>query len=240
VQAGRHYWLTVVSVGVLGALAYVLAGAGARVGQRVHVSFIGGLVAEIIAVVAFAGMARMVGRILWVHGDAFDWGPESDFSDPLHKEPARGTRKRSATAEAAAQALGEGGVVREKPEPMLAKDVIQALGQRNNLRALKLYESRPSWNPKLFTDRNLLDIGMAALNASKQELAEKTLSAVAGGKGPIAGRAMLGLARAYEQAGRDRESIRALWQQIIERYPGTDMARAAAANLQGAPAPPPA
>jgi hypothetical protein len=234
VQAGRHFWLTVASVGVLVPLAYVLAGAGVQVTQRWRVSFLGGLVAEVIAFVAFAAMARLVGRIVWLHGDAFDWGPESHFRDPLITEPARGTRKRPEPIAGAGQASGaEGGAVREKPEPMLAREVIQALGQRSTLRALKLYESRASWSEKLFTERHLLDLGLAALNAAKLELAEKILSLVVAGKSPVAGRAMLGLARTYQQTGRDPESIRALWQQIVERYPGTDMARAAASSLEG-------
>jgi hypothetical protein len=241
VQAGRHYWYTVLSVGLLGALAYVLATTGADLGQRIQVAVLGTLVTQLVAILAFAVMARLIGRILWVRGDAFDWGAESEFHDPLLNEMARGARKRIQPAPGApgeAAATGETTGIRQKPEPMLAREVTEALSQRNPLRALKLYESRATWNEKLFTDRHLLDIGTAALNAGKLELAEKTLARVAQAKLPIAGRAMLGLARTYEQSGKDPATVRTLWQQIVERFPGTDMAKTAAARLEAAAAPP--
>jgi hypothetical protein len=241
VQAGRHYWYTVLAVALLGALAYVLASTGADLGQRITVPVLGTLLAQLVAILAFAAMARLIGRILWVRGDAFDWGAETDFHDPLLDQPARGARKRTQPAAGGdpASSGGETTGVRQKPEPMLAREVLEALAQRNPLRALKLYEARATWNEKLFTDRHLLDIGTAALNSAKLELAEKVLSRAAQSKLPIAGRAMLGLARTYEQAGRDPETIRALWQQIVQRFPGTDMAKTAANRLEAAAAAPP-
>lgn len=241
-QTGRHYWMTIVSLALLAALAVALTNTGAQVAQRVHVPFLGQVVAELFALVAFAAMARMVGRILWVHGHAFDWGPESHFADPLLADPPRGTRKRPPPVAAAAGGPGgeEGTGIRQKPEPMVAKEVIEALAARSIQRALKLYESRPSWTEKLFTERHMLDLGMGALNAGKLELAEKALARAVQAKGPIAGRAMLALARAQEQAGKDPAAVRALWQQVVERFPGTDMARAATAKLEAAPAPSPA
>jgi hypothetical protein len=242
VQAGRHYWYTVAAVALLGTLSYVLAITGADLGQRISVAALGTLVAQLVAIIAFAVMARLIGRILWVRGDAFDWGAESEFCDPLLPELARGVpRKRAPVSGAPGEAAstGETTGVRQKPEGMMAREVLEALTQRNPIRALKLYEARASWNEKLFNDRNLLDLGTAALNSGKLELAEKTLARVAQAKLPIAGRAMLALARAYEQGGKDPEAIRTLWQQIVERFPGTDMAKTAAARLDSAASAPP-
>jgi hypothetical protein len=241
-QTGRHYWMTIVGVALLAALSVALTNTGAQVAERVHVAFLSQVIAELFALLAVAAMARMVGRILWVHGHAFDWGPESHFSDPLLADPPRGNRKRPPPV-AAAQGTGapgeEGTGIRQKPEPMVAREIIEALAARSTQRALKLYESRPSWSEKLFTERHLLDLGTAALNAAKLELAERTLARAAQSKGPVAGRAMLALARAQEQGGKDPATVRALWQQIVERFPGTDMARAASAKLDAAPAPAP-
>jgi hypothetical protein len=179
-------------------------------------------------------MARLIGSILWVRGDAFDWGPEHSFRDPVLSEDARGTRRKANSGlfpEGEAAASPEAWEpVKEKPEPMLARDVVQALGQRQNARALKLYESRRSWSDKTFNERQLFDLGTAAVNASKLDLAETLLEGLTEAKGPLGGRAMLALAKVYEQTNQAYRA-RQLYREILEKFPGTDMARAADAKL---------
>jgi hypothetical protein len=181
-------------------------------------------------------MARLIGSILWVRGDAFDWGPEASFRDPLLREDARGTRRKTSSGvfpESGATASSDSWEpVKEKPEPMLARDVIQALGQRHNVRALKLYESRRSWSEKTFNERQLFDLGTAAVNASKLDLAQTLLEGLTEAKGPLGGRAMLALAKVYEQTNQGYLA-RKLYQDIVEKFPGTDMARAAETKLGG-------
>ncbi len=234
-RIGGRYWLTVAALIGMGAVAVRFGALGGQIASSVQTPIFGRFLAEWVSLVAFVMIGRLTGWLLFVHGEAFDWGLARDFLDPVLKVDAQGTRRRTELgAESEGQAAaGAAAPVKEKPEPLAAKDVIRAIEDDNFTRALKLYGARATWDPTRFNDRQLFDLAAAAARARNNALAERLYLAASDKPGPLASRSMLALAKLYEDALKAPEKAAAVYGRVVEKFPGSDQAKVAENKLKG-------
>lgn len=238
-RVGKRYVLTVLSLAVLGCVAAGLSSSAARVRQRVQTPIVGSVLAELVALCLIAAMARLVGALLYFHGEAFDWGMPSDYLDPvLRGVDAKGTYKGAArtTAGAARTTPVEGvpgaGAPRQKTEKELAKQVHNALLDNNVPRAIRLYLARPKWDGKLFDQNQLFTMGNTARRAKNLDGAIRLLTDAIEAKGSIASRVLVVLAQIYGDDLKNPEKAGELYRLVIEKHPQSDGARLATKKLQ--------
>jgi len=232
-NVGWRYWLTVMFLAALAALGLHLGKYMSAIERAVFIPGVQTFVAELVVMIPFAMVGRLAGWLLFVHGEAFDWGLPADYQDPVLKADATGIRKSLAgDAESAEGATTTSPAVREKPESSLARDVIMHMEEKNFSRALKIYASRPSWTPTLFTDRHLFDLGSAAVRAKKYDEAERLLLAAEAKGGLLTPRALLSLAGLYADALHAPEKAVEIYRRIVDKFPSSDQAKVAARKLE--------
>jgi hypothetical protein len=236
-NVGGRYWLTLPLIVALAAGSLYLGRYLPAVERAVFVPGLATVVAEAVALLPFAMLGRLVGWVLHVHGEAFDWGAPADYQDPVLQADATGIRKAVAAepdGEGGGEPADQGAAVREKPESSLARDVILYMEDKNFTRAIKIYMSRDTWTPTLFTDRQLFDLGTAAVRAKKPAAAERIFLAGEERGGLMAPRTLLALASLYEDARHEPEKAAEIYRRIVEKFPKSDQARVAARKLEDA------
>ncbi|MBL9014287.1 MAG: hypothetical protein JNL83_08925 [Myxococcales bacterium] len=233
---GRSLLGWTVAVVVLGTIAGVAANATTH---QLRASVTAPLASDVVAVApALLGItvvAALIGLLSFVHGDVFGWGDASLYRDPLHPElRAEGVVKatRSADEDDAGASRAPSGTIAPSERADAAK-LADALKTENLSRALRIYESRPSWSAAAVDARKLIVLANGAVRAKQPELAARMLEEAHARGGRTAGQALLALAHLKLEVQGQPDEARALYQQIVDQHAGTEAARIAAKRLAG-------
>jgi len=82
-KAGRDYVITVVAVALMAIPGALILGLVAPLLRALPIPFISRWLGEAASLYVPFVMARMLGTLLRVHGDALDWGNPSDYDEPV-------------------------------------------------------------------------------------------------------------------------------------------------------------
>jgi hypothetical protein len=193
-------------------------------------------------------MARMLGLLLYVHGDRVGYGIESEFYEPALPGVKPRGKKRTARMPAQAQAeaspaprprfieLEPEAAPRPAPTPEpLEAQVVKAVETNALDRALELYRRLPE-NLTSLPAASHVAVGQKAAAVGDYPLAVRALKQVAQltPEDPLAPRACVILARLYGERLGDEASALKLYRHVAGRYPGTDAARFAQSRLKPA------
>lgn len=191
-------------------------------------------------------MARMLGILLHVHGDALDWGNTSDYEDPILDAQPRGTappiKGRVSQPVAPIGAAPIEALAIEESVPTVIATEVTAPGSDNEIgralaaqdlnQALSLYEASPRLPASDLTADEHFALGHAAANAGRFPLAVRALKVAAFSSAAIAPRALVILARVYADGMKDPDSAASLFHETVKRYPGTPAASFAQEQLR--------
>ncbi|MBN8231553.1 hypothetical protein JYK02_28975 [Corallococcus macrosporus] len=217
---------------VLASVHGVLRGCAAWV-VELGLPFVSGLIAQVLTCLMPFCAASLLGRVLYVHGDALGYLPAREFLEPtlgdtapqrvptaLRESPGLPAPEPSA-AEAEAtrdQRLAELGAAVE------ARDVAKALALYGVLHVVPRLKLSPAHH---------LFIGQAAAVEGDFPLSVKALEAAADAAPdePTAPRALVFLARVQGEKLGNAVRAEEIYRYILHRYPDTDAARFAHARL---------
>ncbi|KFA91479.1 hypothetical protein [Archangium violaceum] len=194
-------------------------------------------------------MARMLGLLLYVHGDRVGYGIESEFYEPALPGVKPRGKKRAARVPAQAQPEAHQPAPRPRfielepepaprpaaaPEPLEAQ-VVKAVETNALDQALELYRRLPE-NLASLPAASHVAVGQKAAAAGDYPLAIRALKQVAQltPEDPLAPKACVILARLYGERLGDAASAQKLYRHVVGRYPGTDAARFAQSRLTAA------
>jgi hypothetical protein len=253
-RAGRDYLITVAALALVAIPGAIIQGLMAPLLRALPIPFFCRWLAEAASLYVPFVMARMLGTLLYVHGDALDWGNASDYEervlpDARPRGPAPPPRARTSqpvasvapgagdmielpgedplpTAEAAPAARPEAPAI---PATQPTTEIGQALAAQDLPRAMSLYEAQRQ-HPDLTPDEHFA-VGHAAANAARFPLAVRALKAAAYSTHAIAPRALVILARVYAEGLQDPDSAARLFHETVKRYPGTAAAAFAQQQL---------
>jgi hypothetical protein len=109
-------------------------------------------------------------------------------------------------------------------------EIVRALATKDLERALALYEAAPPAASALGPDHHFA-VGSAAANAGRFPLAVRALKVAAFAPHEIAARAIITLARVYEEGLRDPDAAARLYHETCKRFPDTPAATFARERL---------
>jgi hypothetical protein len=224
-RLGRDYWLAV------GALALLFG--GHVLVQLTIVRLLYALPIPYICRVLAIGaglyfpfvMSRVLGSLLYLRGDALDWGEARDYYEPA----LPGVAPR-APAPAASPAHAEGPVTTASDRlARTAPAEADALPASSASPAA----SAPIPAPAAPADpETLFRAGLLSVKARDFAQATRALKTAAFSGHPIAPKAMVALAQVYSDGLGDPESAARLYREAIRRFPDTEVARFAHGKLQ--------
>lgn len=230
----RIYVGTLFATLALAALAVAASTTASAIERAIPTPILGSALAELpmLAVVAVLGYAISV--LAHVHGDLLGWGTAELLVDPLFpRMVAEGRRKVAArpTETASAEPGAAPAAEVTAQERADATKLANALKAEEMARALRIFESRASWAPDSVTDRQLVILAKAASRARKVPLAQQMLEQACERKGRSAGQAWIALAQLHGDALGQPDKARDIYRQVVDQFPGTDVAKLAAAQL---------
>ncbi|OJT22795.1 hypothetical protein BO221_23575 [Archangium sp. Cb G35] len=215
------------------------------------IPLVASVLAEAISLYVPFVMARMLGLLLYVHGDRVGYGIESEFYEPALPGVKPRGKKRAARVPAQAQPEAQQPAPRPRfielePEPAprpaavpepepLEVQVVKAVETNALDRALELYRRLPE-NLASLPAASHVAVGQKAAAAGDYPLAIRALKQVAqlSPEDPLAPKACVILARLYGERLGDAASAQKLYRHVVGRYPGTDAARFAQSRLTAA------
>lgn len=219
---GRPYLMVTAFLVPLALLYVVLMAVGMWVSSW-PVPLVAPVVGEAISLYVPFVVARMLGLLLYVHGDRVGYGVDSEFYEAALPGVKPQGRKRAAR-----------GSVQERhtPPSPLESQVMQAVEANALDQALDLYRRLPERLPPLNAASHLA-VGQRAATVGDYHVAVRALKQVGQytPEDPLAPRACVILARLYGERLGDAQSARKLYQHVVSRYPGTDAARFAQSKL---------
>lgn len=193
--------------------------------------------AETLTLIAPIMMARALGLLLYVRGDAVGYGLESDYYEPA-LPGAEPLAKRPAPFRHAQLVPDSELPPAEQPLPGALPDLAtlaQAIEARDIAQALALYPALHAVPDakKAVTPAQHLFVGQAAASQGQYELAVQALETAAdiAPDEPTAPRALVMLARVYGERLQEPERAEGIYRYIVHRYPDTDASRFAAQRL---------
>ncbi len=231
-RVGRDYALAVAALGVLFILRVLLGVVGVFV-TKAPVPVVAGWVAELLALYAPFAMARVLGTLLHVRGDVLGYGMPEDYLEPVLRDEARGSLTF-------ADGRRSGGAPSTSGEPAasngigaIMEAVRRAVDANDVDRAVELYASAPEFAPHQLRPTYHFAIGQGAATRGNYPLAVRALTAAseADPADPIAPRAFVVLARVYGERMNEPRKADAIYQFVIERYPGTSAAQFALTRM---------
>jgi hypothetical protein len=220
--------------------------------SSLNIPLVASVLAEGISLYIPFVMARMLGLLLYVHGDRVGYGIESEFYEPAL--PGVKPRGKKRTARGPAQEQPEAGLpaprprfieLEPEPEPAprpaaapeprpepLEVQVVKAVETNALDRALELYRRLPE-NLASLPAASHVAVGQKAAAVGDYPLAVRALKQVAqlSPEDPLAPKACVILARLYGERLGDAASAQKLYRHVVSRYPGTDAARFAQSRL---------
>jgi len=239
-RLGKTYVITLVAATLLVALSVVGAAAAAAIRQAIPTPILRDAVAQLPMLAGLAMLGHVIGMLAHVHGDSIGWGSAELFVDPLFPHMvAEGRRKLAArpaveaSADAAPTTTAQIALVPPRERSDAAK-LSAALKAEELARALRIYESRDSWNPASIEDRHLVTLAKAAARAWKLTLAQRLLAEACGRSGRSVGPALLALAQLHADVLKEPAKAREIYARVVSEFPGTDVAKLAAAQLAAA------
>ncbi len=233
---GGRYVKTLVTVLALGALA---GGAFAAILPRLaHITtpLVGDVAIALPALALLAIVLHAIGLLIHVHGAAIGFGSPAMYRDPvLPNEIARARRKDAAVLTTEQLTKMSDTRIRDASVEERAdiRKILDFLKGENLARALKLYESRPTWSPGAFEDRQLLALGKAAQRAKTFPLAQRLFEEGIAKEGRALGQLMLAQAQLLGDSLGQSEAARDLFEKIAKNFAGTDAAKIAKQRLGG-------
>jgi hypothetical protein len=191
-------------------------------------------------------MARMIGLLLYVHGDRVGYGIDSEFYEPALPDAKPRGKKRAARVPAQEQPEASRPAPRPRfielepepaprptapPEPLEAQ-VVKAVETNALDLALELYRRLPE-NLASLPATSHVAVGQKAAAVGDYPLAVRALKQVAQRtpEDPLAPKACVILARLYGERLGEAASAQKLYRHVVGRYPGTDAARFAQSRL---------
>ena len=234
---GRRYLATLIASLALGGLVVaVITGTADKLARTVHAPVVGDIAAVLPGLAMLAITLHVIGLLVHVHGAAMGFGAASQYFDPiLPNEIARGKRKDAEvlTTEAltkASDAAASGASPEERAD---LRKITEFLKGENLARALKIYESRAVWSPNAFDDRQLLALGKAAVRAKSNALAQRLFAEGIAKEGRGAGQLLIAQAQLLGDVLDQPDEARKLYQQVLAKFPGSDVAKIAKQRLGG-------
>ena len=218
-RLGRDYWLAV------GALALLFG--GHILVQLAIVPLIYALPVPYLCRVLAIGaglyfpfvMSRVLGSLLYLRGDALDWGEASEYYEPA----LPGVAPRAAAPSTSAAPAASSAVPASAPPASSAPaEAPPAPPSRP-----AAFAPAPSADPE-----ELFRAGLLSVKARDFAQATQSLKTAAFSGHPIGPRAMVALAQVYSDALGDPESAARLYREAIRRFPDTEAARYAHGKLQ--------
>jgi len=237
-RLGGDYALAVAAVVALALVHASLAFAGGII-STAPIPIVPGWVAECLALYAPIVMARVLGLLLFLRGDAVDLGHPSDYLEPvlpgvaprgapvvLSIEPPPDERSRPFDPIAVEPIAVE-------PEPESPAAAIGRAIVADDLgRAMELYRAAAAPLDALAPAHHF-SIAKAAALGGDFALAVEALQAAAAQEGPVAPGALLVLGRLYARRLSQPALAEATFRSLLERYPGSSAAQAAELHLAG-------
>jgi hypothetical protein len=225
-KAGRDYAITVAAIAVMAVPGAIIQVVVVPLLRALPVPFFCRWLAEAAALYVPFVMARMLGTLLHVHGDALDWGVASDYDDPVLPDARpRGTPPPPRPAPPPLE-------VESAPvEETAAEEISRALAAQDLPRAVALYEAAGRLPPQALAPEQHFAVGRAAANAGQFPVAVRALKAAAYSPDAIAPRALVTLARVYGEGMHDPDSAQRLLHETVKRYPDSDAAAFARQRL---------
>jgi hypothetical protein len=260
-KAGRDYLITVAALALLAVPGALISGLIAPLLRGLPIPFFCRWLAEAATLYVPFVMARVLGTLLHVHGDALDWGNASEYEEPVLPDarprgtaPAPRPRASQPVAPLAPQAAASPMI--ELPLEESVPTVLAAVGAGEP--PLEEPPAAPLTPPTTEIGRALAGqdlpralslyeesrqaaqglapdehfaVGQAAANAGRYPLAVRALKVAAYSSHPVAPRALVILARVYGEGLRDPDSAERLFHETVKRYPGTAAAAFAQEQL---------
>lgn len=242
-RLGKTYVVTLVAAILLVALSIVAAAAAAAIRQAIPTPVLRDAVAQLPMLAGLAMLGHVIGMLAHVHGDSIGWGSAELFVDPVFPDMVAEGRRKLATrsagepsADAAPTTTSPIALIPPRERSDAAK-LSAALKAEELARALRIYESRDSWNPASIEDRHLVMLAKAAARGRKLPLAQRLLAEACGRSGRSVGPALLALAQLHADVLKQPDKAREIYAKVVSEFPGTDVAKLAAAQLgNGSPA----
>lgn len=245
VRLGSAYLVVAAWMVPLALLHLVLRAVAAKV-SSLSIPLVPSVLGEMISLYIPFVTARMLGLLLYVHGNRVGYGVDSEFYEPAL--PGVKPRGKKRAARVPAQEQPE--VSRPEPRPRfielepepaprpattpepLEVQVVKAVETNALDRALDLYRRLPEQLPPLPAASHVA-VGQQAAAMGDYPLAVRALKQVAQltPEDPLAPRACIILARLYGERLGDGASAQKLYRHVVGRYPGTDAARFAQSRL---------
>lgn len=214
--------------------------------SSLNIPLLASVLGEAISLYVPFVMARMIGLLLYVHGDRVGYGIDSEFYEPALPGVKPRGKKRAARGPAqeqpqASQPAPRPRFIELEPEPAprpaampepLEVQVVKAVETNALDQALELYRRLPE-NLASLPAASHVAVGQKAAAVGDFPLAVRALKQVAqlAPGDPLAPRACVILARLYGERLGDAASAQKLYRHVVGRYPGTDAARFAQARL---------
>jgi len=82
-RVGSDYWITAGAMGLLLPLMLVADMIGAKIAHEIPIFFLPRFVGFFIGMYVPFVMARVLGLLLYVHGDVLDWGTSEEYEEPM-------------------------------------------------------------------------------------------------------------------------------------------------------------
>ncbi len=233
-RVGRDYAVVVAAMaGLFG--VRVLLGVAAFFVEKAPVPFIAPWVAELLALYAPFVMARVLGLLLHVRGDALGYGMDEDYLEPVLRDDARGTLALSDAPRTQTEPPkpGSSNYVPATGIGMTLEALKRAVDSNDVDRAVELYAAAPLFSPQQLAPAYHFAVGQGAATRGNYPLAVRALTAASetDPSDPIAPRAFVVLARVYGERMNDSRKADAIYQFVIERYPGTSAAQFALTRM---------
>ncbi|WP_375765696.1 hypothetical protein NR798_28785 [Archangium gephyra] len=240
-RLGRAYLVVAAWMVPLALLHLVLMFVAGKV-SSLSIPLLPSVVGEALSLYVPFVMARMLGLLLYVHGDRVGYGVDSEFYEPALPGVKPRGKKRAARVPAQAQPEAiRPRVIELEPEPAprpaatpepLEVQVVKAVETNALDRALELYRRLPE-APAPLPAASHVAVGQKAASVGDYPLAVRALKQVAqhSPEDPLAPKACVILARLYGERLGDEASALKLYRHVVGRYPGTDAARFAQSRL---------
>ncbi|HEX8437425.1 hypothetical protein [Archangium sp.] len=242
-RLGRPYLMVVAWMVPLSLVGMILLAVDEGL-SSLPVPLVASLLGEAISLYVPFVVARMLGLLLYTHGDRVGYGMASEFFEPALPGVKPRGKKRAARVtaqegrEAARPALQQRFIELEPepapaapPEP-LETQLVRAVETNALDQALALYRKLPERLPPLPAACHLA-VGQKAATVGDYPLAVRALKQVAqhSPEDTLAPRSCVILARLYGERLGDTASAQKLYRHVVGRYPGTDAARFAQSRL---------
>jgi hypothetical protein len=233
-RVGRDYAVVALAIAGLFGVRVLLGIAGHYV-AKAPVPVVAPWVAELLSLYAPFAMARVLGLLLHVRGDVLGYGMNEDYLEPVLRDDARGTLNFSGTERKnqPPPAPGASNYVPATGIGATLEALRRAVDTNDVDRAVELYAAAPLFTPQQLAPAYHFAVGQGAATRGNYPLAVRALTAASetDPSDPIAPRAFVVLARVYGERMNDSRKADAIYQFVIERYPGTSAAQFALTRM---------